>query len=414
MAKDLANNILKEHLYKQKRSLIPNNDPTEADMFAVQIQRLQALEKGGSRKYQAVEQFIFQANPSEQEQALESEIYKRINELLNSGNWSSALNPTKARAIRDASGTYMAEESRIIQDSEIQALIMELKQIQKEKGVIPQAMLMDFEQRLRNQSAKDNRIYAQKKAKAMEEIATNLLNTMLTGSERAITTGGFYIGEGDASHNPIEDILVFNAQQVAQLMNNGTQFLNCRIESPSGQSTQIKTWDELFQIIQQHTNTEYKIFIPNEIYNVLVEASTFAAQVKSGMNKQSLLTSAKRNGLQLRSFFPSGLRDSKYGAISSIYSEYGEEAFRPAKGKIARAGTAKSFIALANYALSHEIQQTELTKNQLYFTEYGILTASQWMQKPPISILKIRSKITNIDMTNANLSAIIFYQLYNM
>jgi hypothetical protein len=55
---------------------------------------------------------------------------------------------------------------------------------------------------------------------------------MLQGSERAITTGGWYVGEGDNSSNPIEDILVLNAQKKAELRANS--FISCRIESPTG------------------------------------------------------------------------------------------------------------------------------------------------------------------------------------
>jgi hypothetical protein len=53
----------------------------------------------------------------------------------------------------------------------------------------------------------------------------------------------------------------------------------------------------------------------------------------------------------LRSFFPLGLRESKYSAIPQMYDEYGSKAFRKSKGP----GTTANFIALANYALSHEI-----------------------------------------------------------
>lgn len=202
--------------------------------------------------------------------------------------------------------------------------------------------------------------YIQTKASLAEDLATELISS----DERyiAVATGEWTDRLGQQL---IEDVFAFK---------RGTSFasvggINLRV-TINGETTRrnVQSVDELIEIsgkIQLDSDKDYQN---------LIKIKAFSAQVKSGI-EQNILTNAKRNAITLTQV--GGLGDAQ-----PVYHLYQQDLkqkdvwFKPTSEQ-----NSKSLEAIANYQLSKYIASTALTRNEVYFTDKGFITASQWLEE---------------------------------
>ena len=140
------------------------------------------------------------------------------------------------------------------------------------------------------------------------------------------------------------------------------------------QTKEASSLSDFFNDIEK-IEGQYSITLDNSLYDALRDASILSTQVKSGRSGQPILTKAKRNAISLSQSSGIGFFSDKEAAYVRLHELY--------KAKdVQWKGVANStdLMALANYRLSKKIGKTAISRNQLYFTEKGFVTASEWMQ----------------------------------
>lgn len=379
---------------------------SDIDIFKQQIHRLKLLE--GNKKsiqYQNANQFILQSNQELQKlkkelsTAIPNQVYGRIIELLNMGFYSNESNPTRlAETVNKQTGKI--EFDRKQRDSYAEAAIQELNNILQSIGIkktISTQTLELFSNRILKQVG-DTKKYVQDKAELAEALAVEILSQN-TGW-KTIQTGNWKDKLGQAI---IQDVMSFDRTDITKLQNNLTYSVT--IDGVTRQEQSANSLEDFFNQLNQFSGT-YSIILDDGLQDALEKASVLSTQVKSGMKAQPILTKAERNFVTLGAgttgigFFQS---NSNYSSIlKQLYNE---------KNKIQwqQEERSKDLAALANYQLSIKIAKTAISKNQLYFTEQGFVTASEWMDKNR-AMIKFASPAMN--MANNFLGVHRRYQIY--
>lgn len=370
-----------------------------------QIQQLKKLEAGSgiySGQYKEVSEFINNANrclgelEGSQEEGI-SRIFERAFNALNALIFSSENSITKGSFYTDIKGKEHSSSEKLKQDFdqnliELQNCLIKLENINQGDNKIPVYILKDIQKLLRISktgkfyiaSGKTLRDYIEKKWKFAEDLTEAAINT--NPKLKALRLDKLF-ADGQYS---ITDVFAFNQDTLGTAnLGNGIQM---KIKSDGGKKVRTKTAYTIqdFLNIYDGLKTKETIHISLEDEEVLRQASAFAAQTKSGIKQQSILSEAKRNSILLGG---GGLEftDTPLWNLFNSYHFY----FSKGQNDSKESQVLNNYF---NYALGTYIDRTVLTKNQIYATASGFVTASEWMEKTN-KMLKVNSAITKISKT---------------
>lgn len=340
---------------------------SDSVLFRLQLVHLKNLEQSANKQYNAASEFIklssqlLQLEEQEMDKQIGESIYSRILQLMNSAFTSSKLNPLKNK---DGDWATREEKNQNIDNLmlEVQSI---LEKIKPGEG-IDQAIVQSLEDVFAHRGVKGKmKEYQQTKADYAEKLAVDALNR--NEGWKAIQTGNFVDKMGQQL---IEDVMTFSKDTVNIPFAGGR--LNYKIKNKidsSISSASAGNLEDFFTQIEK-LNANYTITLSDELYSALQQASILNTQVKSGMNKQPILTRATRNAITLEEC---GFSD--FG-LWRLYTQQDSYKYF----KLDRNQDSKQLNAIANYYLSKSIGKTNLAKNQLYYTELGFTTASRWME----------------------------------
>lgn len=370
----------RKYFYGDYEDLNSVEIPTEAEMFRIQLNNLKDLERSASLKYQSVNEFLSRANErlpqaEEMEEEITNDLYARIIQLLNTGLWANQeANPTRRQALGLINKSQKLEE--------IDAILTEtasvLAKMDLSEGVSSR-ILDGLALRLKKQSGADNKAYTNLKADYAEQLMVEALNK--NEGWRALQTGNFV---DELGQQLIEDVMTFSKSS-GSFKQGALSFKVNRQGSKGGVTLHAKSVGELFAKIEKLNGSNFTIQLSNPLYDALKEASILNAQVKSGMNSQAILTRSARNSISLgETGFCCGRLEDLYNLVTPNpwFKEPSEQ-------------NSKDLEALANYSLSQAIVMTNLNRNQLYYTEHGFMTASQWMEDN-MFMLKFNPGVTSM------------------
>lgn len=340
---------------------------SDSVLFRLQLVHLKNLEQSANKQYNAASEFIklssqlLQLEEQEMDKQIGESIYSRILQLMNSAFTSSKLNPLKNK---DGDWATREEKNQNIDNLmlEVQSI---LEKIKPGEG-IDQAIVQSLEDVFAHRGVKGKmKEYQQTKADYAEKLAVDALNR--NEGWKAIQTGNFVDKMGQQL---IEDVMTFSKDTVNIPFAGGR--LNYKIKNKidsSISSASAGNLEDFFTQIEK-LNANYTITLSDELYSALQQASILNTQVKSGMDKQPILTRATRNAITLEEC---GFSD--FG-LWRLYTQQDSYKYF----KLDRNQDSKQLNAIANYYLSKSIGKTNLAKNQLYYTELGFTTASRWME----------------------------------
>lgn len=342
-------------------------DLNDSVLFRLQLAHLRNLEQSANKQYNAASEFIklssqlLQLEEQEMDKQIEESIYGRILQLMNSAFISSELNPLKNK-----NGDWATREEK---NQNIDNLMLEvqsiLEKIKPGEG-IDQAIVQSLEDVFAHRGVKGKmKEYQQTKADYAEKLAVDALNR--NEGWKAIQTGNFVDKMGQQL---IEDVMAFSKDSVNIPFAGGS--LNYKIKNKvdlSTSTTSASSLNDFFKQVEK-LNANYTITLSDELYGALQQASILNTQVKSGMDKQPILTRAARNAITLAEC---GFSDFGLWRLYTQQDSY--KYFKLDKNQ-----NSKQLNAIANYYLSKSIGKTNLAKNQLYYTELGFTTASRWME----------------------------------
>lgn len=340
---------------------------SDSVLFRLQLVHLKNLEQSANKQYNAASEFIklssqlLQLEEQEMDKQIGESVYSRILQLMNSAFTSSKLNPLKNK---DGDWATREEKNQNIDNLmlEVQSI---LEKIKPGEG-IDQAIVQSLEDVFAHRGVKGKmKEYQQTKADYAEKLAVDALNR--NEGWKAIQTGNFVDKMGQQL---IEDVMTFSKDSVNIPFAGGR--LNYKIKNKidsSISSASAGNLEDFFTQIEK-LNANYTITLSDELYGALQQASILNTQVKSGMDKQPILTRATRNAITLEEC---GFSD--FG-LWRLYTQQDSYKYF----KLDRNQDSKQLNAIANYYLSKSIGKTNLAKNQLYYTELGFTTASRWME----------------------------------
>ena len=340
---------------------------SDSVLFRLQLVHLKNLEQSANKQYNAASEFIklssqlLQLEEQEMDKQIGESIYSRILQLMNSAFISSNLNPLKNK---DGDWATREEKNQNIDNLmlEVQSI---LEKIKPGEG-IDQAIVQSLEDVFAHRGVKGKmKEYQQTKADYAEKLAVDALNR--NEGWKAIQTGNFVDKMGQQL---IEDVMAFSKDSVNIPFAGGR--LNYKIKNKidsSISSASAGNLEDFFTQVEK-LNANYTITLSDELYGALQQASILNTQVKSGMDKQPILTRATRNAITLEEC---GFSD--FG-LWRLYTQQDSYKYF----KLDRNQDSKQLNAIANYYLSKSIGKTNLAKNQLYYTELGFTTASRWME----------------------------------
>ena len=361
------------------------NTCTIPDKIAIineQIRQLKLLQENNIR-YENVEKFLEKLNKNT-DNILNSvstyvtqDIYGYVLSLMNSGLRGSSNNPYHlAKSSADEAGFY--------QDDILNTLKELLNKLNID-GSLSLDMINTLGQRLKvsenefwNVQSWD---YVIKKANEGEQLAAELIRQ--NSDLNAIVTGKWI---DSAGKQLIEDVMAFSKSNYQENFSQGLTFYT-RIDNNSAWIPQ--TAMNINELLNK-SNSSIAIKLSNELYDKLRELSSFNTQVKTtGDKRLALLNQNVRNSLLWENYATT----KELTLLTELYKEDLDTPwnwFKKPKEQYSEA-----LIALTNFALSTNIQKTNLKANELYYTSKGFTTAATWIEqtgrylvfKPPVSYL---------------------------
>lgn len=347
--------------------------PPSTNFLAIQIEKLRLLESSSSSKYTEANKFLQQAQAklgSNQnvEDAIYSDVYNRILELMNAGLRGSSVNPYRNIATKGLTTSQIQQNAQGSISSILNELSILLKQI-KVSPSLSAAMVKTLNARLQtfDWSSNTPHEYIMEKADLIEALMVDQMNQ--NSGLRAIVTGAWTDLSGQQL---IEDAFAFSKASMGQSFAGG--MLKFSITTSKGkESREAGSIKDFLLQMDQLNGTKFSVQLSDELYEALQEGALLAGQAKSGLAGQNILNKAKRNALSLKDvdFNPMDLW-KLYNLDLQTRTEY----FKPENKQ-----NSKTLEALANYCLSKNIGKTALARNQVYLTADGFISASQWMEK---------------------------------
>ena len=354
-------------------SLNKQKIPTSTDLLAIQVEKLRLLESSDQKQYVEANKFLAatQSKIGQNDQvnnAIYDQAYNRIIELFNAGLRGSSVNPYRNVATKGLTEQQIRNNAQ----SEISKVLQELTLLLQQIKISPQLskqMITTLNNRLQTFDWKSNtpHSYIMEKADLIEALMVERINQH--PGMRAIVTGAW---RDELGQQLIEDAFAFNTENISMAFQGGA--LNFSITTSKGKETKsASSIKDFLTQLDELSGTKFSISLSNDLYNALREGAALAGQAKSGLQGQAILNKAARNSLSLEEvdFNPRALWDL-YNLDLQTRTEY----FKPESKQ-----NSKTLEALANYCLSKNIAKTALSRNQVYLTADGFITASQWMER---------------------------------
>lgn len=350
-------------------------DPSMQAIQALQIQQLAAHEQQSRMQCQEANRFLNdlkQVDPNSLRQqvtnAVDKSIGAKLVELLNAGLAKSTASTRLYRGWNNVKALSAMETNLRAVDSLLTEVMTGLGMLNPVNfyanfGAETHAIdkiVQALRQAYQLLGSGNFYQYVQMKAAIAEEIAAQVISSH--PDYTAVVTGDWMDQKGQQL---IEDILVFKDINATF----GGEGLTIRMEiNGQWETGKVKTVKDLIEI-------EGRVELSDEAYDAIKKIKAFAVQSKSGID-QNILTKAKRNSISLAQI-------GGVGSVQGIVGIYNEDMARDDARwfKPSDAQNSKSLNAWANYQLSKNIMNTMLAENEVYFTEFGFMTASQWLEQ---------------------------------
>lgn len=341
--------------------------------FKIQIQKLQALENSKQKNYDTLNNLINEINSKSYEvynidneivQRSENQIYGRLLQIFNLGLGSKTSGSVIAE-MKNKGNQQAGLDLALRSMNELSSLLNSLNIKEGIKANIIDLMdrrykdIFGKQWQMGHGIQKFTKTYVQLKADTAEDLLMEILNAK---GLRTLTTGSWlYKGKQLLEDNItiVKNIVFDKRVSFTQHFSNNTF-----------KTFEVKSLNELFDQVNKLQGT-YSISISNELYNFIQSQNVLSSQVKSGAGDQAILNLSKeggRNTISLQEIWnvydPKLLWDL-YTSKTYFFDESHE---------------ANDLEGYANYALSKGIAETNLKRNQLYFSTKGITTASHWME----------------------------------
>lgn len=341
----------------------PAGDVSDSLLFKLQKSRLSIL-KNQSSKLIAANEFLENVKNISYENEIskkivergEQKIYQRIVELINSGLFSSNLNPTGS-AMRNKTYEQDKESGKIQQDA--LKIIDELTSLLKLIDYANTNQLTDNLMKAFNgKKISGYSSYAEYKAIEVEKLMTHLL-IQSSPSWKAFQTGQFY----NKGQQLLQDAFVFDSNVLTTQFDTDLSF-TVKANNKKN-SVSVKSLEQFFKYYE-NLSGNFSIMLSDELYDKFLELSIMTAQAKSGHQLQKLLNeSPQRNSISLNELGPTS-------SLIGLMKLYNLNWIDPQK-------SSNSLTAITNYCLSKSIILTNITGNSIYFTKDGFISATDWM-----------------------------------
>lgn len=361
---DLVQGLIKpkyqaKAFWGRKYIILNDNDLEDSALWRLQLTHMKIAEgNSNNKRYKNAEEFLYKANNYNQNELLDmssSKIYSRIISLINSGLWSSENNPISSSK---GSANYYEERDRKVNEI-MEEMTQILTVLDVSKG-LKKDILDKLEERISTMKG-SRQEYVQIKADWAEELAAIMFNQ--DPSLSAIKTGNIIDAAGQQL---IEDVMAVFSKDLKIPFEGGA--LNIKLEKEGvKQNKSVKNLQEFFDLVNKSQG--FTIRISDPLYDVLKKQAAIMGQVKSGQD-QPILTTAKRNAIAL-----SETEFSNYELWQLYTVETPNRWFKPTTEQ-----ESKTLEATTNFFLSKAIAQTNIYRNQVYFTKDGIVSASRWME----------------------------------
>jgi len=363
--------------YGSRYESLNNFNYTEGDLQKLQIVHLSSYlgENKGKKRYDNAVYFISEMSKNAENEKNElqkksiNQIYKRIIELLNSTLVSSE---ESIRYNKESKQFYNISQIKERGKEKYEELSTLLNYIQREEP-IPTNILEAFEKSLnyRKFNFKTNKNafveYIQKKADFAEDLAIHALNN--NKNWISIRSGNFVDSFGKQL---IEDVITFSKKDNNFTDNNGNLLsLSLNIigeEEKNNKVINVGSVEELIKELEGLSG-KYTVQLSDELYDALKEISVLNTQVKSGINQGLFNKNMERNKITLGQI---GFNSSPLWELFTLKNP---------NPYFKKSGSSKDLSLLTNYYLSKSINMTILSRNELYYTKDGFITAAEWMAK---------------------------------
>ena len=374
---------------------ILNNPAGNVDdnvLFNLQMARLRILENT-QMDLQAANSFLTWAQTEGSAGLLSEEleeksaqwVYKRILELVNSAFFSSDINPTNSSLTGESGNKIYKESMSASTIKQKQSdILSELDQLLTLINYANKGQVVDrLRHKFKSSGKADKQQYIQDKSLEAEKLMLDLL-VKSNSSWRTLLSGQLY----HRGQQLIEDGFVFANKNIS--FGQELKMSISTVGSSNKESRGVSSLNEFFQLYEQFAGN-YTIELSDELYDKLQEVSILSAQAKSGIGLQSLLNSTvSRNATSLNELggTPSLRALMKLYRLDWIESNQESETLN----------------TIANYCLSKSIALTNITKNSIYFTRDGFITATKWMDtyKQMLKFNPVIKKVSNNLLDKAN------------
>lgn len=393
--------------YGSRYESLNNFNYTEADLQKLQIAHLSSYLEGekGKKRYDNALYFISEMSKNAENEKNElqkksiNQIYKRIIELLNSTFTSSN---ESIRYDKESKQFYSISQIKEKGKEKYEELSTLLNYIQREEP-IPTNILEAFEKSLNykkfNFKTNKNAFteYIQNKADFAEDLAVHALNN--NKNWISIRSGNFVDSFGKQL---IEDIITASKDDNRFIDSNGNLlYLSLQItgeKEKNNKTVKVSSVEELIKELEGLSG-KYTVHLSDELYDALKEVSILNTQVKSGINQNLFNKEMERNKISLNQI---GFNSSPLWELFTLKNP---------NPYFKKSGSSKDLSLLTNYYLSKSIKMTVLSKNELYYTKEGFITAAEWMAKNN-KILKFNPDIYKMSINMLTLNR--GYKLANL
>lgn len=342
-------------------------------LFDIQIAGLQEQEKD----YTIANMFIQQANTELTEEGkAENYIYGRLIQLLNSPYFNATTSIRK-----DASGNILQTATKTSEkDSEAiaanaDAVLQEVRGLLQQidvKNAIPADLVDRLQAQLERAKLGQKPTYDYMKWKG--DLAEKLVVEFLNKNPAFLTyqTGAVY---GPDGRQLLQDTMTFDAKLDYAISGNFALV-------PKGVSQKarqdlmkpVESLTQMVEMIEKAGKEGLSLYLDDELYDTLLQASLMNTQAKSGSGQAILNYTQGKRGAGRNAI---SLDDIEFDQerIWELYERAAEPFFKPTGEQ-----HSVTVSELANYLLSEAIADTNIKGNELYFTDEGFMTASKWMQ----------------------------------
>lgn len=345
-------------------------------ILANEEQALAGKCKAANEFLQQLKRYDVDSLEIETNKAIDDAIGSRLMKLINAG-----LNREKGTedAILKEGATYQSKQEQIVKNlTEMENILRSLASTGKTNTQFLDRFLNTMKRAYSSVSIKEGttRQYVQNKAKAAEYATAIAINQ--NPEWRAIVTGNWV---DELGQQLVEDILVFSEQTI-QL--NGHIPITVRI---TGRDGKTKTVTKKLKEVLEIKGTVR--LASNDDYEKIRQLKLFAVQSKSGID-QNIFTQAQRNAIKLGDIGGFGKAQDIYHLFVLDMNRKDARWFKNSDEQYS-----EHLHAFADMQLSQNILKTVLSKNEIYFTTEGFMTAREWLIKKN-RYVTFKDKITNL------------------